>query len=129
MHYAPLAYTNKEMRAWVKAYLLQECEVCIATSRVSAQSQKSVAVLATSQGRGITWIEQLYIDPQYVDKGIGSALLRHIFNNKQKPFRLYVFQENKGARRLYERLGFRAIEFSDGERNEEKCPDVLYELR
>jgi ribosomal protein S18 acetylase RimI-like enzyme len=129
MHYAPLAYTNKEMLAWVKAYLLQECEVSIATSRVSAQSQKSVAVLATSQGRGITWIEQLYIDPQYVDKGIGSALLRHIFNNKQKPFRLYVFQENKGARRLYERLGFRAIEFSDGERNEEKCPDVLYELR
>ena len=38
------------------------------------------------------------------------------------------FQANSGARRFYERRGFVAVEFTDGESNEERCPDVLYEL-
>jgi hypothetical protein len=33
-----------------------------------------------------------------------------------------------GARRFYERYGFVPIEWSDGSRNEERCPDILYEL-
>ena len=44
------------------------------------------------------------------------------------PIRLYTFQANLGARRFYERHGFSAIEFTDGEGNRERCPDVLYEL-
>jgi hypothetical protein len=31
------------------------------------------------------------------------------------------------ARRFYERHVFKAVQFSDGQSNEEKCPDVLYE--
>jgi ribosomal protein S18 acetylase RimI-like enzyme len=49
--------------------------------------------------------------------------------NLTSPIRLYTFQENDGARRFYERHGFRAIEFGDGSNNEENCPDVLYEWR
>ena len=36
-------------------------------------------------------------------------------------------QQNEGARRFYERGGLRAIRFTDGDGNEEKMPDVLYE--
>ena len=43
------------------------------------------------------------------------------------PVRLQTFQENTLARRLYEARGFRAVEFTDGQKNEEHCPDVLYE--
>jgi len=46
----------------------------------------------------------------------------------RRPIRLYAFQQNAGARRFYERFGFLPIEWSDGSRNEEGCPDVLYEL-
>jgi hypothetical protein len=45
-----------------------------------------------------------------------------------RPVRLYTFQPNEHARRFYERKGFAPIEFSDGSTNEERCPDVLYEL-
>jgi len=38
---------------------------------------------------------------------------------------LYTFARNEGARRFYERHGFRAIAF--GQENEENEPDVLYE--
>jgi ribosomal protein S18 acetylase RimI-like enzyme len=43
------------------------------------------------------------------------------------PIRLYTFQANQGARRFYERHGFRAVAFGDGSNSEERCPDVLYE--
>lgn len=45
------------------------------------------------------------------------------------PIQLYTFQENRGARRFYERHGFIAISFDDGSGNEENCPAVLCEGR
>lgn len=42
---------------------------------------------------------------------------------------LHVFAKNEGARHFYERLGFTAVEESDGSRNEEREPDVRYEWR
>jgi ribosomal protein S18 acetylase RimI-like enzyme len=44
------------------------------------------------------------------------------------PVRLCTFQANVRARSFYERHGFKAIAFGDGNSNEERCPDVLYEL-
>jgi hypothetical protein len=41
---------------------------------------------------------------------------------------LWCFQRNTRARRFYERRGFAPIRFTDGSANEERCPDVLYEL-
>ena len=55
-------------------------------------------------------------------------LLAHAMRTLELPIRLYTFQANVGARRFYERHGFVAIEFTDGHANEERCPDVLYEL-
>jgi hypothetical protein len=42
---------------------------------------------------------------------------------------LWVFQKNIGARRFYERRGFRAIKETDGTGNEEREPDALVEWR
>ena len=33
------------------------------------------------------------------------------------------------ASKFYERHGFQAVGYSDGARNEEQCPDILYEWR
>ena len=45
---------------------------------------------------------------------------------KQSEFRLYTFQSNVNARKFYEKHGFVIEEFNDGERNEEKMPDITY---
>ena len=68
------------------------------------------------------------VDPRYVGNSIGSALLEHAFRILPSPIRLYTFLPNAGARRFYERHGFRAIQLTDGQDNEERCPDVLYEF-
>jgi ribosomal protein S18 acetylase RimI-like enzyme len=62
-----------------------------------------------------------------VGQGIGSMLLAHVIGLAGKKVRLYTFQENTGARRFYERYGFTAVKFTDGQDNEEHCPDVLFE--
>jgi ribosomal protein S18 acetylase RimI-like enzyme len=40
-----------------------------------------------------------------------------------------VFQRNEGARRFYERRGFRLVGQRDGSENEEREPDAVYEWR
>jgi len=85
-------------------------------------------MMATSENETGSWINQLYVEAENVGKGYGSQLLERALSELKKPIRLYTFQENRGARRFYERNGFRAVQFSGGSENEEKCPDVLYEL-
>ena len=71
------------------------------------------------------WIDHLYVDPIYHGNGIGTALVT-IAQREQDELRLYTFQSNVPARRLYEKHGFVVEELTDGRRNEEKMPDVTY---
>ena len=74
------------------------------------------------------WIDHLYVDPPFHAQGIGSALVR-LAQRGQDELRLYTFQSNTRARALYERHGFVIEELTDGQRNEEKMPDVTYHWR
>jgi GNAT superfamily N-acetyltransferase len=68
----------------------------------------------------------LYLDVGWTGRGIGSALLEHAKERRPGGFTLWTFQQNEGARRFYERHGLTAIEFTEGEGNEERTPDVRY---
>lgn len=116
-------HSDDDVRAWVKDKLLASQEVTVAV--VYGQI---VGVLALAQIQGVSWLTQLYLDPLFVGRGIGSQLLARAVATAPRPIRLYTFQQNLGARRFYERNGFVPIEFGDGSSNEEGCPDVLYEL-
>jgi ribosomal protein S18 acetylase RimI-like enzyme len=74
-------------------------------------------------------LAQLYVDPDASGRGIGSALLERAKERRPGGFTLWVFQENAGARRFYERRGLRCIRLTDGSFNEEQVPDALYEWR
>jgi GNAT superfamily N-acetyltransferase len=97
-------------------------------SRQALAGDEIVGMLAASREAGVGWIDQLYLAPHHVGNGIGTLLLAHALKTLPSPVRLYTFQANHGARRFYERHGFKAIAFTDGQGNEERCPDVLYEL-
>jgi GNAT superfamily N-acetyltransferase len=117
--YARSPHTDDETRAWVRNTLLASQEVIVAVAQGDI-----VGVLAVDK----SWIKQLYLDPAHVGRGIGSRLLEYALGRATRPIRLYCFQQNAGARRFYERHGFAPIAFGDGSGNEERCPDVLYEL-
>jgi len=78
-------------------------------------------------GLGPGWLDHLYVDPSVQDRGIGSALLNHAKAVEPSGLQLWVFQKNEGARRFYERHGFRLVELTDGAANQEREPDARYE--
>ncbi|MDB6097630.1 MAG: GCN5-related N-acetyltransferase [Gammaproteobacteria bacterium] len=72
------------------------------------------------------WLTHLYVRATSHNRGIGSALLNHVKALHPDGFQLWTFQANAGARRFYERHGCLAVEFTDGQGNEEKLPDIRY---
>ena len=54
-------------------------------------------------------LENLYVDPDAQGRGVGTALLDHVKHACPNGFELWVFQENEGARRFYERHGCRLV--------------------
>lgn len=71
------------------------------------------------------WIDHLYVEPALLRRGIGSRLIAHA-KAAQPDLRLYTFQSNARARAFYESHGFVIEEMTDGQRNEEKMPDMTY---
>ena len=123
MPYAPLVHSPREVRSWVGGLLTSSRGIVVAELGGDV-----VGVMVVEREVSCSWIMQMAVDPAHVGRGIGSALLRQALLDCRSPIRLYTFQANAGARRFYERHGFRIVRLSDGRENEERCPDVLYEF-
>ncbi|TAG75934.1 MAG: GNAT family N-acetyltransferase [Burkholderiales bacterium] len=123
--YAPSAYSDEAIAKWIATVVIARggATVVVRDGAVAAFCSTSIDV------DGVCWIDQLYASPDAVGLGLGASLLRTALSTLSRPIRLYTFEANTAARRFYERHGFNAIAFGDGSGNEEKCPDVLYELR
>lgn len=52
-------------------------------------------------------LDDLYILPPFRGQGLGTAVLKKCCAETSGPVFLYVFTGNRGAIRLYERMGFR----------------------
>lgn len=121
---APLVHSDEDVRDWIRRHLIPAGRTTVAVA-----DGRAIGLLAVSRDADCGWIDQLYLLPAWVERGIGSRLLGLAQSQLAPPIRLYTFQCNERARRFYERRGFKAIAFGDGASNEEKCPDILYEWR
>ena len=125
MPFAPLPYTDYAVCRWIADWLIPTGRVTVA---VGAQGL-IVGMTAISEADGVLWLDQLYVFPPMVGRGIGTRLLTEVVSNARLPVHLHCFAENMRARTFYERHGFVAIAFGDGSDNEEGCPDVVYALQ
>lgn len=115
----PLLHTPEEDLFFIREILLPNRQVTVA----EAEGRIVGFIAVTGE-----WVEQLYLDPAWTGQGIGSRLLAAATTG-MPTVKLHCFQANTGARRFYERHGFRAEAFGDGSANEEGLPDILYVLR
>ena len=112
-----LAHSDDEVRGWVRDDVVATQETWVAV-----EGGRVVALMVVAPGH----LEQLYVATHRLGKGIGRRLLDLAKDRSPDGLRLWTFQVNERARRFYERNGFLAVEFTEGN-NEERQPDVRYE--
>jgi ribosomal protein S18 acetylase RimI-like enzyme len=119
LSFLPVLHTLEELRRWF-ATVLQRNEFW-------AYEEDGAIVGFMMLGDEV--LEYLFLEPRVFRRGIGTALLELAKERRPAGFTLWTFQQNERARAFYERQGLEAIHFTDGERNEEKAPDVQYAWR
>ena len=115
--FVPKLHTAAEDRIFIAAEILPHCAVTV------AEDTDGLAAFLARQDEGI---RLLYVHPDRIGQGAGSLLIAHAKASGVAALELWCFQDNRRARRFYERHGFRAIRFTDGAANEEKTPDMRY---
>ena len=119
--FLPRLHTDDEHRDFIANVVIPTDEVVVAE-----RGGRIAGFIAMAHG---DFVEHLYVHPDDQRRGIGSALLEEAKRRMPGGFRLWVFQQNAGARRFYERHGLVAVRLTDGRDNDEKTPDALYEWR
>lgn len=72
-----------------------------------------IGFLSTSASLDTLNVHQIYLLPEYQERGIGAACMRGIIDDaslEQKPVTLQVLRINTRATAFYERLGFTIID-------------------
>ena len=114
----PHAHTDDEVRSWIRDELVPGSETWLAIDPDGS--------IAGFMALGPDMLDHLYLRPDRTGRGIGSRLVGLAKSLRPAGIELYTFKVNTGARRFYERHGFRVVDVDDGQRNEEGQPDVRY---
>jgi len=120
MTYLPRLHSDDDTRRFMREVVMRDHEVWV------YEEEGRIVGFASLGG---DMLEHLYVRPADQGRGIGSELLSLAKERRPGGFRLWVFQQNEGARRFYERHGLFVVELTDGAGNEEREPDALYEWR
>lgn len=123
LHIVPMVHPDDSVVPWMRDRLFPETRLWVA----DAGGGRIAALMSLGPG----WLHHLYAHPDAQGQGIGTRLLALARRQDEAAagLDLWTFQANTGARRFYERHGFRPAEFTDGAGNEEKTPDVRYAWR
>jgi GNAT superfamily N-acetyltransferase len=109
-------HSDEDVHRWFVSVVLPSREVWV------AEADEHLVALVVLDG---DWIDQLYVDPKWFGRGLGSQLVNLAKELRPSGLHLWTFQSNERARQFYERHGFQQQEMTDGE-NEEGVPDVRY---
>jgi putative acetyltransferase len=114
--FLPELHTPEEDRAYFRERLYAEFDIWLAE-----QDRRILGYIALRAG----FINHLFLAADHLRRGLGSQLL-DLAKGEYAELALWTFQQNLRARAFYEKHGFTAERFTEGEDNEERLPDVYY---
>ena len=79
---------------------LMSCKIFLAF-----EDEKLVGFIGFKPGK----IEFIYVDPDKQGRGIATMLMEKALNKLKRPIKLEVFTNNKQAKSLYKKFGFKTI--------------------
>lgn len=79
---------------------LMSCKIFLAF-----EDEKLVGFIGFKPGK----IEFIYVDPDKQGRGIATMLMEKALNEVKRPIKLEVFTNNKQAKSLYKKFGFKTI--------------------
>jgi len=112
----PPVHDDDDVRAWFEDVVLPKEDTWV------LDGDADIVGLLVLDG---AWLDQLYVDPAWTGRGLGSTLLEFAKAARPDGLDLWTFQANERARRFYERHGFVSVSETHGD-NEEGAPDVRY---
>ena len=119
-HIPPMVHPRERVGRFVREVLLPLFEVWVADT--DGGPGGFMALMAPDQ------LGHLYIAATHRDRGLGSRFVELAQDRYPEGLQLWTFQSNHAAQRFYERHGFVAVEWTDGN-NEEGAPDLRMQWR
>ncbi|MGI5397112.1 N-acetyltransferase family protein [Streptomyces sp. CA-251251] len=111
------AHDEADVRDWFDRVLVPHYETWVAVTG------DMVAGLMVLKGEEL---KQLYLAPEWYGRGLGDRFMSLAKQRQPGGLSLWTFQVNGPARRFYQRHGFTEAERTDGQRNDEREPDIHY---
>jgi len=85
-------------------------------SWVAVDGEKAIAFYTLQDKNGIAWLENLWVLPESIGKGVGKELFLHALNlARQRGYKTLQLEADPNAMGFYEKMGMRKI----GERHSE----------
>lgn len=115
----PVVHDPGSVRQWLADEVVGRADVWVAEL-----DGVIVGMMVLDHARDGSWIEQLYLDPTWMGRGLGDRMMDEAVRRARGTLQLWTFQANGPARRFYARHGFEEVESTDGRGNEERAPDI-----
>lgn len=85
-------------------------------SWVAVEDEKPIAFYTLEDKNGIAWLENLWVLPEYIGKGVGKELFLHAVDlARQRNYKSLQLEADPNAMGFYEKMGMKKV----GERHSE----------
>ncbi|MEI8238124.1 MAG: GNAT family N-acetyltransferase, partial [Actinomycetota bacterium] len=109
----PVVHADADVRRWMADDVVGRADMWVAEL-----DGVIVGLMVLERDRDGGWIEQLYLDPSWLGRGLGDRFVRLAKERSSDGLELWTFQANEPAQRFYERHGFVEEERTEGAGNE-----------
>ena len=122
----PVVHDDSDVRRWMADEVIAHADVTVAEVDGMVVG---LMVLSADAKRRSGWIEQLYLDPAWIGRGLGEQFVdRAKSAHARGPAAVDLRRSTTLRVGSTQRLGFDEVEQTDGAGNEEREPDVRYQV-
>ncbi len=109
-------YSERWMQYWLPALTISSEYIASHETWLAIVNEKPVAWYSLSQDEADLWLDNLWVMPHFMGRGIGQSLFRHALERSQlRDAKAMKIEADPNAQSFYERMGAKQIGERHGE--------------